>query len=447
MMARAGSHRLSSSIRRVMTRSLALAAVAALTLGACSGAGDGSSAEGGGDGAAELTVWFNRDYAVPPDKFETFHEEYPDINVTYDVRPDDNILPTLVQMREAGEELPDIIQDDTAVIPGYVQADLLHPLDDLVARWEEEDPESYERLYPVVWEQGTFDNQIYQMALIANYDLLYYNVGWLEEAGVEPPFASWEEVYEVSQTLKEARPDSHPFTIQGDPRDGVTALLNQMVTSGVPFDGAVPELTSEEGQYLIGWYQKMVAEGLISPEAVAWGEDEARGAFIGKRTALIIEGLNTAADFTETPNYDFGTDWATTLLPISTTEDAEEGDYFVVPRGFSIVNGTEHPYEASLAMRYLADTEQAVGATVIGSSPPRQVEALTDSPELDEFLPHFSQDMRPAYLEGIPNPPSSRFAEIEQVLGEMLNGLVAGDDTPPAELAEQYQAQLDELKE
>ena len=419
--------------------------ILALTMAACDGTEEATGSSEDGE-VKEITVWFNRDYAVPPDQFDAFHAEHPDIRVTYDVRPDDNILPTLVQMREAGEELPDIIQDDTAIIPGYVQADLLLGMNDVVARWEEEDPETYEQLDPVVWEQGTFDGEIYQMALIANYDILYYNVEWLEEAGVDPQLESWEEVYEVSNDLKAARPDSFPFTIQGDPRDGVTALLNQMITSGVPFDGAVPELTSEQGEYLIGWYQKMVADGLISPEAVAWGEDEARGAFIGKRTALIIEGLNTAADFTETPDYNFEEDWATTLLPISTTEGAEEGDYFVVPRGFSIVGETEHPYEASLALRYLTETEQVVGTTLLGNSPPRHEEALTNSPELDEFLPHFTQDMRGAYLEGIPNPPAPNFAEIETVLGEMLNGLVAGDDRPAAEVAASVQEQLDELK-
>lgn len=421
-------------------------AALALTFAGCTG-DDDQAPDGGNGEIKELTVWFNRDYAVPTDQFESFHDAYPDIRVTYDVRPDDNILPTLVQMRDAGEKLPDIIQDDSAVIPGYVRAGLLLGLDDLVAQWQEEDPASYDLLDPVVWQQGTFDGEIFQMALIANYDIMYYNVEWIEEAGIEPTFQSWEDLYDASRVLKQTRPDLFPFTIQGDPRDGVTAFLNQMITSGVPFDGAVPDLTSEPGQYLIGWYQKMVDEGLISPEAIAWGEDEARGAFIGKRTALIIEGLNTAADFVETPDYEFGSDWATTLLPISTTDTASEGDYFVVPRGFSVVGETEHPYEASLVLRYLADTETVVDTTLLGSSPPRQTEALTNSPELDEFLPHFTQDMRGAYLEGIPNPPSANFAEIEQILGELLNGLVDGDDTFPQQLAATYQTRLDELKE
>ena len=247
----------------------AVAAAAALTmLAAACGGGGGDAGGDGGDGEAagtgELLVWFNRDYHVPPDAFESFTEET-GIEVTYDVRPGDDILPTLLQMREAGEALPDIIQDDSAVIPGYVQTELLLPLDDLVAQFEEEDPENFELLDPVVWEQGTFDGSIYHMALIANYDLLYYNPEWLDEAGVDPDFASWEEVLEASRTLKETRPDQYPFTIQGDPRDGVTAFINQMITSGVPFDGAVPDLTSEQGQYLIGWFQTMVEEELDQP--------------------------------------------------------------------------------------------------------------------------------------------------------------------------------------
>ena len=405
------------AVARRPVRVVAAAAAIAMLAAACGGSGDdeaeaGSVDDGGGDaGTAELTIWFNRDYAVPPDAFESFTEET-GIEVTYDVRPGDDILPTLLQMRDAGEELPDIVQDDTAVVPGYVQTELLLPLDDLVAQFEEEDPDLFGLVDPVVWEQGTFDGSIYQMAIIANYDLLYYSVPWLEEAGLEPEFASWEEVLEASRTLKETRPDEYPFAIQGDPRDGVTAFINQMITSGVPFDGAIPDLTSEQGQYLLGWYQTMVEEELISPEAIAWGEDETRGSFIGGRSALIIEGLNTAADFTDTPDYAFGEDWATTLLPISTTPDAEEGSYYVVPRGFSVVGTTQFPEEAGLALRYLAQTDTVVETTLIGSSPPRQSEALENSPELDEFMPFFTPEIREAFLEGVPNPPAPNFGEI-----------------------------------
>ena len=135
------------------------------------------------------------------------------------------------------------------------------------------------------------------------------------------------------------------------------------------------------------------------------------------------------------------------MLPISTTPDAEEGSRFVVPRGFSITATTESPYEASLALRYLAETEQAVGQVLTGSAPPRHSEALENSPELDEYMPFFTPEIREAFLEGVPNPPSTNFGAIEEVLGELVNGLVGGDTTPPADLAAQVQAELDELKE
>lgn len=434
-----------------MTRLTALATVLLLLLVACEGGenGDAEDAAAVGDqgeagGPVEITVWFARDY-IPEDEFASLEAEH-NIQVTYDVRPGDDILPTLLQMREAGEKLPDLIEDDTALVPGYVRADLLLGMNDLVATFEEEDPELFELVHPSVWEQGTFDGEVYQAALISNYDLYYYDPQWFEEASVEPGIRSWEEVFEASQALKEARPDEHPYALQADPRDGITSFLNQLGTVGVPFDGLIPDLASEPAQYVLEWYQRMVDAELISPESIAWGQDEARGSFIGRRSAIIMEGLNTAADFTETPNYDFPADWAAMNLPISTTPDAEEGVYFSNPRGWSMIAETEHPYEASLVIRYLAETENAVSRLLAGSTPPRQMEALS-SPEVEEFMPHFTPEVKEAFLDSIPLPPDPNFSQIEQILGELVNEMAAGTDETPAALAERYQAQLQELRE
>src|SRR5215510_6632415 len=79
-------------------------------IGAACGGDDGSEGSGG-DG--QLLVWSSRDYYVPPDQFKSFEAEYPDINLNWDVQAEDDILQQLLRMRQAGQAMPDVIQDDT----------------------------------------------------------------------------------------------------------------------------------------------------------------------------------------------------------------------------------------------------------------------------------------------------------------------------------------------
>ena len=387
-----------------------------------------------GDGPIPLTVWFARDY-IPEDQFQSLEQEH-NLDITFDVRPGDNMRPTMLQMREAGEKLPDLIEDDNYAIPAYIQNDLLLPLTDLIAQFEEEDPELYAQLLPAVWEHGTFDGEIYQMANIANFDLIYYNVPWFEEAGVELPFENWEDILEAARLLDATRPEGHPWLTTNDSFD---PLYHHMVNWGVPLEGAVPDLTSEQGIALIDWYQTMREEELITPDALAWGQDESRGVFVAGEGGMIEAGLNAAVDFIETPGFDFGEDWAATPIPAQ-----PGGGLMAVPRGWSIVSETEHPYEASLVLRYLAAPEQAQSRLFAGSQTPLNT-VVMDSPEVAEYFPHMTEDIKEKFVgETVALPAAANIGEVGPILIELRLELIEGTDASPEEVAEKYQAMLEE---
>lgn len=435
---------------RGLTRLLALLAVVALVVAACGGGGEDTTetAETVVDGEVtdeeiELLVWGSREYYIPPDQFQSFMEEYPNITINWDVQSEDDILQQLLRMQDAGQKMPDIIHDDMFMIEAFVASGLLRPIDDVLELWEEEDPEFYNKILPITWEETTFDGERYGMSIGANYDIIYYNVPWFEEAGIDPDFETMDEVLEALQAMKETRPEGVPLTVQALAGEGVTTLINVLSVVGAPFDGAVPDLTSEEGQYALDWFIRAEQDDLLPAEAISWGESESRGAFIRGDAGLIVDGITTAGDFNEVGDFDYGEEWATTPLPTESGQ-GQSGQNITASRTWAITSDVEHPYEASLVLRYIAETDNQIEPLANGSVPGRNIEMLED-PRFEEFLPFFTEDLKETYLEAGSFPAGLNGGEVEEVLEQMFGEIVTGQAGSAQELAEKYQPQLDAL--
>ena len=444
-------------------RVLILIAVFAMLAAACGGAaetagddGDGGGAAAGGGGATEqlascleseepveLLVWGSRDYYLPPDRFESFQEQYPHITINWDVQANDDILQQLQRMKAAGQKMPDIIHDDTFRVAEYQTAGLLRPVDDLMAQWEEEAPEQFNAILPLTWEENEIEGQTWGMAIMANFDIVYYNVPWFEEAGVEPPFATFDDLYAAMVQMKEARPDSIPLTVQALAGEGVTTLLTTASAAGVEFDGTVPDFTSEAGQYILDFYIRAAADELLPPEAISWGESEARGAFIRGDAGMILDGITVAGDFNQVGDFNFEEDWATTLLPTETTAGGASGQRITSARTWMVTSDTEQPCEAGLVMRYIADEEILLDTLEGGAVPMRHTEALDRA---QEVLPLFTEELKQGFLEAGTVPAGANAGEVENILEQLWGEIVTGQATDAQALADKYQPQLDPLR-
>ena len=444
-----------------MLRFIALMGALSLVMTACGGSGTTTTAGGDGgttttasgdggttttagstDEPAELLVWASREYYVPPDQFETFMAEN-NVNVTFDIQSNDDMLQQLLLRRDAGQALPDVLgAEDSFLIESFVEAGLLLPHNDIAAQWEAEDPDLYNLLLPLAWDETTIDGEKYGLSVTANFDVLYYNSEWFEEAGVTVPFESLDEVLDGMRAMKASRPDSIPMTVQAQAGQGVSTLKTLLAAAGAPFDGAVPDLTSDGGIYAINWFLQAAAEGLLPPEAIAWGEDESRGAFVSSNAGLILDGFTTAGDFNEAPEFDYPDQWNITPVPLSRAGGGADGEAISAARTWAVISETEHPDLAALVLRYIASTNNLVEAVFQGSVPMRQTEAL-DDPRLQEYWPFFSEDLKEAYLGSTPAPAGLNAGEVEGILEQMFGEIVVGTDKTAEELAAEYQPQLD----
>jgi len=413
--------------------------------------GTDTTADGGTDttaggeepaGDVELQVWVTRDYYIPPDNFESFTAET-GIAVTVDVQSNDDILQQLLTRVDAGQPLPDVLgAEDSFLIENYVEAGLIESHDDIAATWEAEDPDQYGLLFPLAWDETTIDGSKYGLSVTANFDVLYYDPEWLAEAGVTVPFESLDGVLDGLRAMKASRPDSIPFTVQAQSGFGVTTFKTVLAAAGAPFEGPVPDLESEGGIYTINWFLQAAAEGLLPPDAIAWGEDESRGAFVSRNAGMILDGFTTAADFAEASDFAYPDQWDLTPVPLSQAGGGADGVALSAARTWAVLAGSENPDEAALVLRYIAETNNLIEAAGNGSVPMRQTEAF-DSPALLEIWPFFNDALKEAYLNSTPTPAGASAGAVEGILEQMFGEIVVGTDKTAEELAAEYQPQLD----
>jgi ABC-type glycerol-3-phosphate transport system substrate-binding protein len=427
-------------------RFIALVAVLVLVLAACGGAdeaeGDGAS-EGGGGGGGEgtvITAWFNGE-SVPADEFAALEEEH-GVVVEYDIRGD-AILTDMLRMRDAGQELPDIVEIDSHLTPAFMEAGLLAPMTEQIATWEEEDPELYATVPESVWEDGTYDGEIYHFPNKSLVDALFYNINILEEAGVEPPpYDTYQELLDAARAVQQANPDLPAYFGTGGASHD--RMFRWLYSFGVPFEENIPDLTTEQGVAMIEWLQTMHAEGITDPEFMIGQQDEAKGAFVAGELPFIEEGLNGGPGFM-LDDFVHGEDWATAPYPV---HDDDGGTYIGVPRGWSMSTDAENAYEASLVLRYLQDPEIAAERYFELESGVVQSTTVLEGEQMTEEQPFFTPELLDIF-QGLDAqiPPATNTNAVGEVLVALLEELtVTGTDESPDAVAQRYQPQLDELQ-
>ena len=428
----------SSKIPSVTLRvRLSVACVAALVLplAACGGGSDETSAAD----PNTVTAWFNGE-SIPKDEFAALKEEH-GITVEWDIRGD-AILTDLLRMRDAGEDLPDLVEIDSQLVPAFMEAQLLEPMTEDIAKWEEEDPELYATVPPSVWEDGTYDGQIYHFPNKSLVDAMYYNIDLLERAGVEPPpYDTYPDLLVAARAVQAAIPDLPAY--YGTGGTSHDRVFRWLYSFGTPFDGPVPQLTSEQGVATIDWLQTMFEEGIVDPEFMIGQQDEAKGAFVAGQLPFIDEGLNGGPGFM-LDDFVYGENWATAPSPV---DEANGGSEVGFPRGWSMTEGTENGYQASLVIRYLSEREIAAERYL-----ELETGIVQSIPVLEEDIPaaqpFFTAELMERFrgLE-VQVPPSTFTNAVGEVLIDLVEEVtVEGTTDSPEQIAGRYQAELDELK-
>jgi ABC-type glycerol-3-phosphate transport system substrate-binding protein len=410
-------------------------------------AAEASTTTGPSTEPVTISLWVNREQYMPfPGFYEDLAETHPNITVEAELAPDDDLFFQLARMKEAGEPMPDLVQlDDYFAVPMF-DAGLQLPLDDLVATWQEEDPDGFGLVSPNAFFTNE-DGVIVGITPIANMDVLYWRSDWLTEAGVTELPTSWDGVLEALRAIKASKPDVLPIALNAASGTAVPWFLSMLGTVGTPFSGSTPDLTSEGGLYTINWLQQAVAEGLTDVDALAWTDDETRGAWIGGNAALIYDSMRSTNDLggeLTATGVEYPDGWVTMAAPLRMTDDGSEvGAHLMGTRTYHITSSTEHPYEAGVVLRALFAEERAYEQIEVSNTP--LLPTVVESEEYIAGQPYVDQAQRDAILAAAQRPADSQFFQVVELLERLVQDVYQNPDRPTEEIAAQWQAELDAL--
>jgi ABC-type glycerol-3-phosphate transport system substrate-binding protein len=95
-------------------------------------------------------------------------------------------------------------------------------------------------------------------------------------------------------------------------------------------------------------------------------------------------------------------------------------------------------------IKFLASPAYQIPQVLAGGVPPRNSVAL-NAPEVSEFYPFLTDELRQGYLDSVGVPSALNAGDVELVLTQLWGEIITGVDATPAELAAKYQPLLDAL--
>lgn len=323
---------------------------------------------------------------------------------------------------------PDVFSVSADFLPDLVGAEVIMPLDDLLAEWDE-----WENFPQGMRDMASYDGSTYTVMYNTDTRILFYRADVLEEAGVELPFrpTSWEEIFAAAEQIKQNVPDVIPMEVEsgtiwgeGTTIDGFFMLFRG--AGGILLDPADNKWIVESPAMLdaFRFYERMFGEGysaaepFMEPEPwVFYLQEGLSNGDVGMAVVVnVVWGLYAPDGAWGIENRDEVLSWAP--MPAREPGAGINGwDYVGMGGGWgwSMASDTDNPDLAWEFIQFMSSPESiAAYAQGVGGIPTR-VDAPTD--EFNEelattVLPY--QSFRPAH------PDYSRVSEQIQIATERI---------------------------
>lgn len=255
-------------VGRVRTVALALGGLAVLV--ACADSGNEGSAEidtsediKGQTISVLMPPWAE----VPESVLQQFTDET-GVKVDYNIAEWDAIRDKIAVAGAANSELADVTEFDWSWTGQYGRAGWFVPLQDHVDSSGLENNDAF-----------TLDGNLYGACYHADFRLFQYNERMFEEAGIDGPPATFDEVLDDARTLKEKGVVEYPlaFPLQSEESTSMTWYLLVLAFGGELIDeNGEPGFEDPQsgGYQALQFYKTALDEGLINPAAASMSDEQ-----------------------------------------------------------------------------------------------------------------------------------------------------------------------------
>ena len=242
--------------------------------------------------------WTAADGDIMDELVQQWNAENPNIQVTLTRQQWSPLFDAFV-VASASNEAPDILAMHPQELAQFIVRDLLTPLDDLIAGSEILTPDNY---LESAWQPNVYDGQLYAIPLDLHMHGLYYNLDLFEEAGIEAPPTTGEELIEIGKQLTVDANGNHPDDEGFDPENVVQyainmhsnhhaffqwwALYRQLGGQLISEDGTQCAMDIDKAAQAWQFLQDLVYVHHIAPQ----GQTDYLRDFLSGRTAMLIDG-------------------------------------------------------------------------------------------------------------------------------------------------------------
>ncbi|UOQ49395.1 ABC transporter substrate-binding protein [Gracilibacillus caseinilyticus] len=233
------------------------------------------------DGKKHLLLWHY--YTGSQDALNQIIEDYnqsqDDIEVKAEYVPFDEMNRQL-SVGTAGDTLPDVVIADTVNNASMASMGILSDITEQVEKWGKTD-----QLLKGPLNSAVYQDKYYGLPLTTNALGLFYNKKLLEEAGIEAPPKTWEELEQVAAAL--TTDEVKGFGLSATRSEEATFQVYPFIYSA---GGDYQHLDSPEVEEAFNFLKGMMDKGYMSKDIITATQDNLSRKFMEGDLAMMING-------------------------------------------------------------------------------------------------------------------------------------------------------------
>jgi multiple sugar transport system substrate-binding protein len=390
--------------------------------------------------------------SVIPDFVEAMKAEGKDVTVTLNEfgGTDEQMTQQLALDFSTGAGA-DVSAFDGFLIPSFVEAGLLKPLDE-VAGPEVNSWEGWSHISEGAKSLMSYQGKAYGLALGTDVRAIFVRKSLLQEAGIDPETfqpKSWAELLDAARAIKEANPDSYPLQLNAGVNMGEATTMQGYYMAIL---GTGESVVDENGKYIVesqgildvlNLYKTIYVDEKLGDQRAQLLGDGRNVTFTNFRdgkTAMLVEG-DWFFNSVMAPGAEFGMDnrdaevaWVS--MPAQEPGKGLRGqDYVTVSggTGFVLNPNTDSPGEAWALLSFMNSQEQLTAFQ--GYREARRIRDDVATPN-NVYLQETQKTLLPL-TTARPNDPN--YNKVSAEIQRMTESVVSGELSPEEAMA-QYKA-------
>jgi multiple sugar transport system substrate-binding protein len=380
----------------------ALAGAWVLYLAGCGG-------EGSGGGTEMRMAWWGSTvrHQRTKEALKLFEKKNPNVKIEPEPTGDFVEYWNKIATQASGGNAPDVIQTDYRYLTEYAGRGVLMELDEYIP-----DPINLEYFNQEQLQNGQIDGKTYALTLGDNSPLVVYDVGHLEEAGVEiPENWTWDDLADVAGQLSEAGGEGFYGTEDAGGQEPVLEVFVLQKGQSLYENGELGFDEETLAEWLTYW------DGLRKSGACAPGDVQATDTG-DLNTTLLIQG-KAATDFAFSNQYTGLSELTDRKLDFAVEPGGPDGQYIKPSQLLSGYSQTEYPEEVAQVIDFFLNDKGA--NKILGTE-----RGVSGNSEIREMLHHLvpkSEQQVFGYLQlvseqgvPLPPPPPPGAAEVAEIV-------------------------------